>query len=205
MATLSQFFTMVAPLAPGAPEPAIENAVRLAAAEFCAKSLALQRWLPSVVTVVNQPDYTLTQAGEEITSLLSAWLDAKPLEVIAPAALDGQKAPDPQTPTEIQLLAPMIVRLTPTPSEAGLPLIVRAAMTVASTATQIDDGLFQRHGPAIADGAVAWLLGNPSASYFNQSKADRARAFFNDSIAREKVGAVFGHARSSPRPRVNWC
>lgn len=206
MAALSDFFSRVAPWVPGAPAPAIENAVLAAAIEFCAKTLMLQRTLAAVVTVVGAPTITLTQSGEVCTSLLAAWVSGKPIQVLAPREVDGDtRGQTSASPWGVMLEGPMLARLLYTPSVAGLQVVVRAAMQPAPTATTVDDVLLNWHGDAIGFGAISRLAGQPGASYENQKAGMEAQARFAEAMSAERARVLRGRGRTSGRPAVHWC
>lgn len=206
MAVLSAFLPLVAPWTPGAPDVAIENAALQAAIEFCSLSLCLQRTLASVATVVDQADYTLTQSGEVTTKLLAAWLDDRPLDLVTAASFDGISPQESSSaPGGLLWRGPMAVQLLPPPSVAGLALVVRAAMTPSQAATTIDDGLFERHAAAIAEGARAWLMSQPEKAYYKPNDAAACRGRMLEAAANEKAAAFYDRARSSRRRSVVWC
>jgi hypothetical protein len=206
MAALADFFSRVAPWVPGAPEPAIENAVLAAATEFCAKTLTLQRTLPAAVTVAGAPTIALVQAGEVCASLLAAWVSGKAVEVLAPRQMDGEAlGATSASPWGVMLDGPMVVRLLDTPSVAGLSVVVRAAMQPAPTATTVDDALLNWHGDAIGFGAVSRLAGQPGSTYENGKVGQEAQARFADAMSAERARVLRGRGRTSGRPAVIWC
>jgi hypothetical protein len=203
---LSSFLPLVAPKAPGAPDPAIERAVRQAAIEFCSRTLALQRTLATIQTVADQQDYTASYSGEVVHRLLSVRLEGDPLELLKLEQLDPEALPvEGETPTGALLIAPTTLRLHPTPTLADEDIVVRAAMRPSQAATTIDDGLYERYAECLADGALSRLLLDQKSAYYDPNGAGAARARFDDSVGQAKAAVFFGHARTSARARINWC
>ena len=205
MATYSDLIKLVAPMAPGAPDPAVETAVRLGAIEFCRRTLTLQRTLAPVNTVIGQSDYTLTQVGEVVTKLLSVKADGKPLELVVSSVFDDTETPQPaDRPTAAALAGPMLLRVFPTPTVAGLPIVARAAMMPSQASTTFADDLLETNAQAIADYAIYWLLGQPKAAYYAPREADAAMARFLDAVGSEREVVFTAASRSSSRPRILW-
>lgn len=206
MAALSSFFPMVAPMVPGAPDIAIENAALYGAIEFCTRTLTLTRTLAAVPTVAGQAPYVLVQPDEVVVKLLGVKIDGKPIELLTPTALDGQEDLTTwQTSTNALLSAPMILQLYPRPLVAGQQIVVRAAMRPAQAATSVADDVFERHAQAIADYAAYWLMSQPQAAYAKPREASAPMARFHEAVAAEKERVFRAHARTRTRVAVNWC
>lgn len=208
MAALSQFLPLVAPFAPGAPDAAISAAARYAAIEFCARTLVLQRTMPDIASVADQAAYTPVQSGECIAKLLSVKFGGEPLELLDFASADdlpGDTTSGETQPAYATLSAPMQITLYAAPTVSDTVIKVRGAMQPALLATAIDDGLFERYALVMAHAAVARLLGNPKAAYFDAQGSLTAWAQFMEGVGRAKVGAYYSNARSRPRSAVRWC
>lgn len=207
MAALSAFYPFIAPLVPGAPSIAIQQAALQGCIEFCERTLTLQRKLVAVNTVADQAAYTLTQAGEVVAKLLGAKLDGKPLALVVPADLDDDDdiTLSAAAPVEIELTGTMQVTLRPPPSVASLPLVVRAAMRPSQAATTVDDALFERHAQSIAHWAAHHLKTvNKDAPYFDRAGAELALAKFVDAVAAERARMLRNRSRAKRRPAVRW-
>lgn len=206
MAALSTFLHLIAPFAPGAPDPAMENAALQGAIEFCERTLTLQRKLATVLTVADQATYTLVQSGEVVHKLLGVKLNGKPLSLPVPADDDDEDASTASVlqPTAALLAAPMQLRLDPPPALADLPIVVRAAMRPSQAATSVADELFERHARAIADFAAYWLLTQPETAYYNKGAAEVRFTAFEVAVGREKARVLRANARSRSRPNVLW-
>lgn len=203
---LSSFLPLVAPRAPGAPDPAVERAVRQAAIEFCSRTLVLERTLAAIQTVADQQDYTASYSGEVVHRLLAVRLDDAELALLSQAQTDAMPVvPDGGTPEAALLVGPTTLRLYPAPTVDDMDIVARCAMRPSQAATTLDDGLYERYAECIANGALARLLQDAKSAYYDPAGAGAARAAFEGAVASAKSAAFFGHARTRPRARISWC
>lgn len=193
----SAFFPLIAPHSTGAADPAIEDAARRAAIEFCAETGVNEKTLADIATVQGQADYTIAGATSEvIAGLLSVRLDGQRLSLLTPAELDDMpELEGDATPWAAMLVGPSSVRMVPAPVVADRQISVRAAMRPAQAATGVDDAVFERYAADIAFGAVALL----------EPKRSDARVRFVDAIGRARVAVLRNHSRTATRARINWC
>lgn len=170
MAALSDFNQLVRIFVPGAPDNAIEFAVRESARRFCSLSWFLRRSIN--VTLVDGTDtYTLTPADdeEEVIGVHAVDLNEQPLDSTRPE-LAPEESGTPKCfyfePTDQLTLYP-----TPDDGVAGELLQVRIAVQPTLDATTIADELVREYRQCIAEGAVAWLMNVPKQPWSDPNMA----------------------------------
>ncbi|VTU38268.1 hypothetical protein H4CHR_04381 [Variovorax sp. PBS-H4] len=185
MKAWSNFLRDVRIHVPGTAEPLAEHAVLRAAQEFCRETRA---WVVELEPTNTQEgvltyDLELEQATE-LVRLESATLNGEAYPVWRPGERAGSGryvyTPDGRSIAFSEAVG------------AGLPLVIRCAVTPGEGATGIDDVLFARYVKTIALGAVAELSGD-------QTK----RGDFEHRMARIKTDLWRGSAAIRPRARAH--
>jgi hypothetical protein len=202
VAALSALFPHVAPLAPGAPEPVIDFAVRQAAIEWCRRTLCVQRLLDPMNTTANSAEVVFNVGPEEaVVKLLAARLAGQPLDLLRAEDLDDSLQHAPGIPRGVYCAdGARSMYLHPAPSQA-MPLQVRVALRPSTSATSLDDALADAYATELAHGAAALLCAQRERAYTNPQAAAGHRVTFEDAITKARVRAFQGNARSQPRVR----
>lgn len=192
MIAWSNFYGLVLPHVPDAPEPAIDSALIAAAREFCQDTQAVQATLdPYVITVGEStlPANALTAQGMAVHRILSVKANGEPLQLITPADVDSET-----TPAGGDMRAAMWDGTTITiypAAQADTTLTVRAVVQPSIDAPAALDLLHERFAHAIAHGAVAKL-----ALIYNPAIAGDQMALFERAKTAAKVDAFYGFSRA---------
>lgn len=187
MANLDGLSNLVRPFVKGASDPAIERAIVRALRELCGDSWWLTR-LINLTVATGEASSQLVLAEpeqEEIIGMVSVRgrafaLSPGEYEDFADTSVTG-------TPRAYRFTPPNTLDLYPIPDEDGAGLlIVRVAVQPKLTATAFDEGLVRVFERGIADGALAWMLDQKEASWYDAKEA-AARRF---SFERTKGAAI---------------
>ena len=165
----SVLYSKIQPWAKKAPIPAVDNAIRDMAREFCLLSKYRRESLDPIDVWANQRDYPLVpdNTDEEVFVIEAAqYTDANgfsyPLSPSQPEQDGGVSATDNgNTPQAfwLNLDDPNTISLWPLPQQSvANALLVRACLQPKETATTLDSTIIQQHARTIAWGALARLL-----------------------------------------------
>lgn len=188
-----QFLPDILPHCPGCPDLVAEEEARNAAEEFLTETKAWRQWIGGMVTVAGQTDYTpYLPAGARLVKLHEATLDGEPLDVEGIRAAERGGAYKATT----DLIA---IILGPDAPVAGKTLRVRLSLSLKSTATGLDDVMFDAYRMAIADGAIARICRAEGKPYSNPSKADAHEVRFQQAISTARARAARGHSSDPKR------
>jgi len=176
-----KFYTQVQPYVPGCPEIVMDEHLRRAAVDFCARSEVWRFDIEPRQTFPGVSDYYLDTPNhgrlEDVTHL---FLEGRRLDRIA----DLYEQPNPQVPdTRPDAYAVYMggaLRFFPTP-DREYAFQGAGVLRPAQTATGVEDFIFETYGSDIICGAVASLLeipnkewSNPEASLYYRSRFHRA-------------------------------
>lgn len=158
MKAWSQFYPYVQPKVPGVVLPTIDFQLRLAAQEWCEKTLCWRDTLDPVTTngVDRVYDFNvdLTQL---VVQILGATLDGNPLDVLSIGDMPSNwRTSDACDKAIFGLFAASQFAVVPLQS-TGLSVITEVALMPSNTATGVTDEIFARYVKHIARGALAEL------------------------------------------------
>jgi hypothetical protein len=165
------FLPLVLPHAPGCPEPVALGAVRLAAAEFCERTLAWRSDLDPVSVVAGRNEYSLAApAGASVAMVLGAALDGTRLTPATEPELAEEfpfwESLEADRPGRFLLPTPGRIRLVPTPTRSWADgLVVSVALKPRFSSSQAEDFLYDDHLETLAHGARARLLAMPGRTW----------------------------------------
>jgi hypothetical protein len=194
------FYDYLMPLAPGCTQAFADQQLRLAAREWCDKTLCWRLWLDDVTTVTDVNEYDFGAAtGQEVVQLLRATLDAQDLDVLTADSIPANWRSDTGWSDRqgIFTVDAKTFILVPQPA-AGLIAQTEVALRPTIDATGVEDFIFASYVNEIATGAAARLHAMPKKPYsYPQSTA---RAEFNAAI--DKAASDVSHAFSRAPARV---
>lgn len=98
--------------------------------------------------------------------------------------------------------APGELSTYPTTQEAITPIYVRIALAPTQTTTKIDEDVLNRYGNAIADGAIARILGMPGQTWSNPNEAMRRQRMFDIARSRARAESAKNQAHSTIQHRI---
>lgn len=199
MARFGDFLHLVAPFAPGVPDPVAERAILDGAVRFCRESRALRMELDPILVMPNFREYDVEPDGVEPLEILAAQFAGRNLQAASLEQAKREIADKPGPPVAWYQVSPRLVRLFPTPNENGL-LHLYAIAEPRANATQLDDRIYRewRHGVAAA--ALSHLLITPNQPYSNPQLASMYEGRFADEVARAQAFAGKAHLRVRPCP-----
>lgn len=186
----------VLPMARTAPIDAVTHCVRLAAIDFCRKSLIWKQTLPTFDTVADQQAYALDKPNDaDIYRIERAMLGEIDLRMVSlgqalydtvmgSAWLDGNGD----------------LNITPAPTEAGVTVTVEASLVPTIGATTLPVVL-REFGEAIGFGAVARLLKTPGVDWTDAGLSAVNQGLFDDAIRSTKLRVSRGFSRAPIRSR----
>lgn len=192
MADLSDFNQLIRIFVPGAPDNAIEFAVRESARRFCSLSWFVRRSI-SVTLVNGTSTYTLTAADsdEEVVGVHAVELDGQPLDATKPELVQQQSG----TPKCFYFEPTNTLTLDPVPDAniAGEVASVRVAVQPTLSTTSVPDELVREYRQCIANGAIAWLMNVPKQPWSDPNMAQQMEQKYMAQVMRAKETALRGH------------
>lgn len=196
-----ELLPFVLPYAAAAPEPVALHHIKLAAVEFCGKTLAWQDDLQGVSSVIGVADYTLNLPEDaELVRMLCVTVGQQEYTVTTAASARRTRATLAQRTGG--RVAWSINRqdlvLDPAPVVADVLTVLAALKPKIMTATALPEDLRQ-YAEAIACGARASLLRAPG-EWKDPMEASAQRGMFDAELASigAQVARGFGGARMRP-------
>lgn len=209
----SAWYDAVIPRVPGCPLAAADYAIKRSAIEFCDRSCAWRKAVPSINSVAGTGEYVLPDVatGVKVVQLLEArWLGVKLYpkrpeqldELYGPVDWRGVQGP-PQYFTQE---TPNTVRLVPAPDVTTASAIngLFAAVRPKDDATGIDDAFASENHEPIAEGALRNLYRAPGMPYTNGTLSDTYGALFDSAIGNAAFRAARGNVRSPMRTKTSF-
>lgn len=188
-----QFLPDILPHCPGCPDLVAEEEARNAAEVFLSESFAWRQWIGGMVTVAGQTDYTpYLPAGTRIIKLHKATLDGEPLDVMS--VNHGERGGAYKANTDLTSII-----LGPDAPVAGKTLRVLLSLSLKTSATSLDDTVFDAYRLGIADGAIARICRAEGKPYSNPAKADSHEGRFQQAISTARARAARGHSSDPKR------
>jgi hypothetical protein len=223
---LTNWEPYILPKIPAVPDPALQNAVRDAAIDFCKDTLVWKEWLDRLTVNASDKDYSLSvPAAMAAYAALNGVYQAFYKEN---GAADTQFAPlDPTTEDEMEAdfgsawmfttaeqpskfyvpaSEPTTLYLYPIPTLVStMGLLVRAYCKPLQTATLLPDFLYNEHLNAITYGALAKLFGAKGMPWYDLKEQAKWLDFYNNERDNAIVPATTGPIRKEMGVRMrNW-
>lgn len=191
MAALSDFYQHCKTFVPGAPEPALDFAIRRAARRFCSLSWYARRSI-TVNFVTDQASYSIspTSSDEEIVGVHAVEYDDQPIDPTKPELVETSAG----TPKQWYYEPDDTLTLNPYPdgNTAQSSVTVRIATQPTRTTEVIADDIVKGYEQCIADGAVAWILQMPKQPWSDAKSAMMMERKFMAQTMRAKEEAMRG-------------
>lgn len=204
MPRIDDLLPLIAPYAPAAPKPAMRNALRMAAIEFCERTSCWRDRLTSVIDA--GPSHELYDPQfSAIHRIETAWIDDRELK----PRYFGEFSPDELRAeggacwiTQIDTTVVSVV-----PNQAGT-LVLDVILKPALSGDRFEDetpGVFILQYPRqIAVGALARLLSIPGQSWTNFVEAEKNEAKFERECRRNANAHHNGMHRPPKRVRPRF-
>lgn len=213
-ATYDTILREVAPYAPNCPEPAMINAIRNTAIDFCAVTGWLTQDLTPIALAANTPTYEIEADDDyELVRVMDPmWLDGVPIRMkteldlrrLYPSAWMEMTARKPAFFTQ---LSNNEIRVVPVPTTTPTsPLTGRVVVKPARSSTGVDERLLEHHAECIAAGALERLLQIPDEAYTNPEKAIFYGKMYRSmrTKARIEVAMAYGEAQTRVAIPRSW-
>lgn len=194
---------LVLPYAPNCPPQTAVFHLQRAASDFFQRTLAWRADLPTLLTVIDQPDYALVVPQEAaIAKMLRYSYDGSGFDVIdaeAGLALQLEEAGTQVSWTEDRSTA----SVNPVPADAGKTLDFRVALKPSLDGQAIPGLMFEHYSDHIANGAISRILRMPDKDWTNPMAADAYESRYEVSVARTARLSAKGFSKPNSR-RVNF-
>lgn len=204
MSALADFYPLVLPEVVGCSKPVALNAIRFAVEQFHAKTLCKRAVLADITTVADTAEYALVLPADYVLhKMLHVHLDDEEITAIG---MDDRDGIDPYWKTTT---AQPVWFYLPDTKNIGLFLTPDGAYTVsceaalkpASTATTIDDWLFDQYREVIAAGAKYRLMSMLNQPWANAERAMSYANEFGNGVSKAGFASNRGHTRAQKRTR----
>lgn len=183
MKAFDQFYPYILVDVIGCPNPVVDNALRIAAREFCQTTKAIREWSDPVIAAGGETLlYFDLPNGQELVKVIKANVndDIDGYEVISYKDLpnDWQAATPESIGNKVAQLDQETYRVFPTPV-AGDVITLQIATKPTATATTVHDDLVDRFADAIAAGTKARLMTSAGMAWSNPALAGVFRNQFD--------------------------
>lgn len=204
MTALSEFYPLVLPEVVGCSKPVALNAIRFAVEQFHVRTLCKRENLAGIITVADTTEYALVLPADYVLhKMLHVHLDDEEITAIG---MDDRDGIDPYWKTTT---AQPVFYYLPNTENIGLFLTpdgtynvsCEAALKPSTTATTIDDWLFEQYRETIAAGAKYRLMGMLNQPWANAERAMVYVQEFNNGIGKAGFANNRGHGRAQKRTR----
>lgn len=204
MIELDVFLPKIMPRAQGAPRPAVYDAIRVAAQEFCMRT-RLWRETDTLQTSQNDIDIIAVPHGAVLFEIESARFDGYPLDPVSISWLDQEVARwremTAERPKWITQTEPDTVRLVPMGTgTVDLSLYLKPA----DDAEFLPDWMGNHYKQVIADGALAEVLTLPGQPFTNPDLAMFYSARFDKRVSSLSAANVKGQQNAKLRTTPNF-
>lgn len=187
----------------GCPDILATNELRLAAIEFCKRSLAWKQQLAEVDTISGTASYAYAApAGAAVARLEDVSLDGQDISVVTPAA--GRDMVRRATGDVFAYGGLATLTLNPVPAESGKKIIAYCSLMPSMAATSIPDELAARYVAALAAGAVARIKAKDDRDYTDKAGGLIKQGEFEAGIAEAISDAASGASSAYSRTVAAW-
>lgn len=198
----SEFRPYVLPYVAGCPDPLLEHHARLVSIEFCRRTLCLVRTMdPEKTDGVSNTIDLFPDAGMQIIKVKSVQVAGQPwtlattdhgIELVNAERQDDFAFASGQSTIEIHQL-----------QEAGVDVVVRAALAPTMTSTVCPDELRQ-HMQDIGHGVAASIMLIPSQAFTNPAHGQVMQSAFNARIATVSSKVARGLSSAKMRSQATY-
>jgi hypothetical protein len=211
---LRAFLPLVLPYAPKCPELVATFNLRLAAIEFCTRTLCWRYSVTAAITVAN-PALTLT-ANSEVAAYDYAYFEGEELTPIPLIDLQRLKLEAAGTPVYITQSTQNTLTVAPfAEGSLRVGMFLKPAMGntySANAGGQMQDAfdvvptfMFSNYAEAIASGALARLCAQPETSYTSPQLAMYHAGKFERAVTDAMGISLTGQQRAPIRSVTRWC
>ena len=201
---ISAFEPYVLPYVPSVPLPMFEQMVRLAAVEFCRRTLIWTETLPEAITDVDTDFYDLDRPTDStIIKAISVSLDGQPVTLTTYAqGLEMLRDFTLQCGQFGFLDTESRLHLVPIATEAGLTIKIDAALAPTEDGTVLP-GLLMQYKETIGKGALARIYDIPDTTWYNEAQAYKKQEEFDARIQKMALRVARGFSSAPLRTSSN--
>lgn len=175
---------------PGCPEFMAERQIKMAADEFCRRTLTWQYSHANISLVAGQGEYTIsTPVDSVLVDLLSVFRDDTLLTPTETQYLDRNYSgwmEETGYPAYYYLASKTILRVVPIPDESDGELIILMALAPPRYAASLPDYLAEEHFETIKHGALARIAAIPGKQWSRLTDPREHMKIFKNGISRAK-------------------
>lgn len=193
----ADFFPYVLPAVRGCPEPVAEHHIRLAAIDFCRRTLCWQQLLdpieqPAADGVATEFDL-IAPPGAEVVRLLSVTVNGEPVTLVEGSR--GVQLVRRSSPEDFAFTRDRkMVYIHPAPP-LGASIEIEAALKPTLAAVEFPDDLFDHYAQDIARGAMATLMLLPKQDWTDLGLGAVHQESFDERISTVAAQVARGFAR----------
>jgi hypothetical protein len=175
MKAWDQFYPYILVDVLGCPNPVVDNALRIAAREFCQTTKAIREWSDPVIAAGGETSFDFDlPTGQELVKVIKVNVndDVDGYDVISYKDLpnDWQATTPVSIGNKVVQLDQETYRVFPAPV-AGDVIALQIATKPTATATTVHDDLVNRFADAIAAGAKARLMASVGVAWSSPALA----------------------------------
>jgi hypothetical protein len=178
----------------------INQAIALAAAEFCRATLSWTEITDPFVILDGVRDYDIdAPSGALPVTILEAWIGSR---LLVPGLLkDVMGAGDSSEPIFYTMeINPATVSLFPIPANpTGASVVMRVAYAPKINATTLPDFFEQDKLDALLSGTKARLMAMPGQPWTNPAMSAYYKSMFDAEVMSSRIEEAHGRVRGSPR------
>lgn len=197
----ADFFPYVLPSVRNCPDPVLEHHIRLAAIDFCRRTLCWQQLLdpiekPAADGLATEFDLLMPPEAE-VVRLLSVAVDGQSIQLVE--ASRGVQLVRRDSGGEFAFTRDRKMVYIQPPPRAGATIEVEAALKPTLDATQFPDDLFDHYAQDIAHGAMATLMLLPKQDWTDLGLGAVHQESFDERIATVAAQVGRGFSRTTSR------
>lgn len=200
----ADFYDYLLPDVPGCPLGMADLQLRLAAREFCDKTLVWVEWLDDVTTVADvlEYDFDLTPQ-QEVIQLQRATIDDKHLPVLSERDIPSNWRVSASMDRSIFTLDKKVFYVVPAQS-AGLAVATQCALKPSQAAIGVEDFIYEQYADVIAAGAKAKLMLSPKKPYTDGTLAAFHGGKFDSKCSEIAWQVAKSHGNAPRRNRSHY-
>ncbi|MBP9155852.1 MAG: hypothetical protein KBF48_12980 [Xanthomonadales bacterium] len=203
---LSELYPLISASAPGYNETSAIRELRMALRKICQEGHVSQDTVETSLSIGDRSIYVSSPNAAHLVvhRVLSITKPTGDIRIVALDDLNKIEGWRTATgdPTMATTETPGELVLNRAPTVAITPIYVRVTTIPTLTSTKIDEDVMNRHGEAVADGALARILRIPGKPWTNPNAAMAAEQRFNVAISRARSGSAKNNAFTSIRTPI---
>ncbi|MCY1167377.1 hypothetical protein D9M73_73380 [compost metagenome] len=204
MKTWDQFYDYLLPDVPDCPLNMAKFALRVAAQQFCEKTLAWQETLDATAIAADTLNYDFNiTSTQEVVQIRTATLDDRDLKVLSERDLPSNWRTNGSARGGVFTLDRQTFYVVPQAS-AGELVVLTVAVKPSNTATGVSNDLFANYVDEIATGAKARLQKTPKKPYTDLVSGGANQTTFDLRCSEIAWQVAKSHGQTARRTRASF-